>query len=92
MDRYPDFEYWLGGVYVPEHYRGRQLASQLANCVAEIAAAQGIAQLYLQTDNLRGGLYAKLGWQAVESVNAHGRDVLVMRRDLDTRPNVISTS
>lgn len=82
MTDYPQFEYWLGGVYVPEPYRGRQLASQLADGIAVQAASLGIGQLYLQTDNLRGGLYAKLGWETVETVQAHGHDVLIMVRRL----------
>ena len=34
--------------------------------------------LHLQTDDLSGGLYARLGWRPLERVHYIGREVLVM--------------
>lgn len=82
MDIYPDFEYWLGGVYVAPEARGRGVASQLCLKVIEVARGHGVERLYLQTDIPNGGLYARLGWQPLERVLYHGRQVLVMDRDL----------
>ena len=82
MDIYPDYEFWLGGVYVSPEARGRQIASQLCRRIIEIARGRSIDTLYLQTERLDGGLYAKLGWQAIEQTHYHGYDVVVMKRDL----------
>jgi GNAT superfamily N-acetyltransferase len=82
MAAYPQFEYWLGGVYVPDEFRGRKIASQLADRIATHAAAMGIQQLYLQTDHQAGGLYTQLGWQPIESVTINMQEVLVMMRHL----------
>ena len=82
MDIYPQFEHWLGNVYICAEARGRGLASQLAQHIADRAKGLDIANLYLQTEKLDGGLYARLGWKPVEQVHYHGLDVLVMVREL----------
>ncbi len=82
MDIYPEKEHWLGGVFVPPQHRGRGIASRVAGRVPEIAESFGIAKLHLQTERLDGGLYARLGWRALEPVHYKGREVLVMERQL----------
>src|SRR6185503_13278459 len=82
MDIYPDREFWLGGVYVDSAARGQGVAGLLVKKVEEISKQLGIQELYLQTERLSGGLYARLGWMAVEQVDYQGRRVLVMRKDL----------
>ena len=44
--------------------------------------------LYVATERLDGGLYARLGWKAVEQVENHGREVLVMERRLGLKRTV----
>lgn len=78
--RYQDYEYWLGGVYVPSQHRGSGIASKLANEIVRRAKAHCVEALYLQTERLDGGFYARLGWQPVEKTFSRGRDVLVMKR------------
>ena len=80
MDIYPDRTHWLGGVYVAAAYRGQGVAETLINAVIEKATALGVTRLNLQTENMTGGLYKKLGWQAVEQVTYHGIKVLVMEK------------
>ena len=82
-DTYPAMEYWLGGVYVKHDIRGRGIATQLIEQIIARAATMGIDSLYLQTERLDGGLYAKLGWQAVEEVYYHDRHVLVMAKAIE---------
>ncbi|MGE0321518.1 MAG: GNAT family N-acetyltransferase [Polyangiaceae bacterium] len=75
---FPEFEFWLGNVYVKPEYRGRKLATQLALHVESIALARGVPQLYLATEQLDGGLYAKIGYRAVVETRKRDADVLVM--------------
>ena len=82
MDIYPDREHWLGGVYVSDQSRGRGIASRVCNKAAEIAKSFGVDRVYLQTEKLDGGLYARLGWHPMEKVHYHGVDVRVMGKDL----------
>ena len=79
---YPDKEPWLGGVFVRPDFRNRRIASQLAMKIVEIAESFGVDQLFLQTERLDGGLYARLGWRPIEQVNYRGCEVLVMERRL----------
>lgn len=84
-DLYPDRQYWLGSVYVVPEYRHGRIASQLAERVIELAREQELPHLYLQTVNLNGGLYARLGWRPVERFDYRGETTLLMLRELGTR-------
>jgi len=85
FDLYPDKNHWLGSVFVAPDFRGRGIASALAMKVVEIANSRGIQSLHLQTLRLDGGLYAKLGWEALEQINHEGQDLLVMVKQLEGR-------
>jgi len=78
MDIYPADSHWIGGVYVAQTHRGRGIAQRLLENIISIARKQGITRLYLQTEDKTGGLYARMGWTAIEEVTYHGVDVLVM--------------
>jgi GNAT superfamily N-acetyltransferase len=82
MDAYPQFEFWLGGVFVLPEHRGKGVASGVAKKVAHLAQSFGIKKLYLQTERLDGGLYAKLAWRPIERANSKGGEVLVMEKQL----------
>ncbi|MFT7606812.1 MAG: GNAT superfamily N-acetyltransferase, partial [Saprospiraceae bacterium] len=82
MSIYPDKENWLGGVYVSKNYRGKGIARQIIQKLIVIAGNLNIKKLYLQTENLDGGLYQRMGWKPIEQVNYHNIDVLVMERDI----------
>lgn len=82
MDLYPDFEFWLGGVYVAEQARGYGVASALVKEALRYARAAGIKQLYLQTEDLTGGLYARHGFVPWAKVESKGIDVLIMVTNL----------
>ncbi|NQY36673.1 MAG: GNAT family N-acetyltransferase [Alteromonadaceae bacterium] len=84
MTIYPEKEHWLGGVYIVTEHRGKNLASALVKKTEEIALTMGVRRLHLQTENLTGGLYARLGWQLIKSVNYLGVDVAVMYKDLSS--------
>lgn len=82
MSIYPEFEHWLGSVYVAPHYRGRGVASTLVRDIVGRANDAGIEDLYLQTEDFSGGLYAHHGFEPLERVLYKGVDVLVMRARL----------
>ena len=81
-DLYPGHQYWLGSVFVDPDHRGHKVATQLSQRVVEIANIRAIPQLYLQTLKLDGGLYAKLGWKAVERFTNKGAESLLMLKPL----------
>lgn len=82
-DLYPNNKYWLGSVFVDEAHRGYRVASALTEHIADLAKQRQLPHLYLQTIKLTGGLYAKLGWQALEEFESHGERSLLMLRKFD---------
>lgn len=78
MTAYPEYEFWLGGVYVTEQARGYGVASALVKEALAHARTAGIKQLYLQTEDLTGGLYVRHGFVPVAQVESKGIDVLIM--------------
>lgn len=80
MDIYPDRDFWLGGVYVDFAARRQGVAKLLVQRIEEIAKQLQVRELFLQTENLAGGLYAELGWLPVEQIDYHGLQVLIMRK------------
>lgn len=71
-------EHWLGSVYVAPAARGRGVASALVEEMIRRARAHDIKLLTLQTEQLDGGLYAKLGWTAFDQVQGSRTQVLLM--------------
>ncbi len=82
MDIYPEYEFWLGGVYVDKRHRRDGAASKIVTDIIKRARDANIDTLYLQTEDLSGGLYTKLGFMPIEQVTYKGVDVLVMRLPL----------
>ena len=82
LNIFPVETFWLSGVYTTPGARGWGLASMLAEKMVSIAETLDINALYLQTEALNGGLYARLGWKDVQTLYNMGINVLVMRRDL----------
>lgn len=82
MDIFPDYEHWIGGVYVDSAYRGSGIARQMVENLKARARTMGIRQLYLQTEDPNGGLYAHCGFKPLQSVEYRGHQVLVMQCEL----------
>ena len=77
----PEYEHWLGTVYVHELYRGKGVGSLLIESAAEEAGRLGIDELYLYTRRTRTeGLYARLGWVSVERPSYRGRPAVTMKK------------
>ncbi|OWQ66267.1 GNAT family N-acetyltransferase [Stenotrophomonas maltophilia] len=82
MQAFPQYEHWLGSVFVADSHRGRGLAGALVEQAAAQAVRMGVSDLYLQTEALDGGLYARLGWKPLQEADNRSYRVLVMVRRL----------
>lgn len=82
MQAFPQYEHWLGSVFVAASHRGCGLASGLVEQAAAQAVRMGVSDLYLQTEALDGGLYARLGWKPLQEADNRSYRVLVMVRRL----------
>lgn len=78
LSLYPQYEHWLGGVFVKQERRKKSVGFELVKQALTLARAHNVAELYLQTLRLDGGLYCKLGWQAVEEFQHKGYTKLLM--------------
>ncbi len=81
LDERPDLTPWLAGMYVEPHSRGVGLASHLIGAVEQQGRAMSIPTLWLYTDTAER-IYARAGWQAVETVEHGSRPFTLMRRNL----------
>ncbi|TXD33525.1 GNAT family N-acetyltransferase [Lujinxingia vulgaris] len=81
LSTHPEFSPWLSTVYVDASQRGQGIGSRLVQRVEEVAAAQGVEELYLYTPD-QAPLYERLGWEVVSVETYRGEEVTVMRRDL----------
>lgn len=79
---FPDKQFWLGSVFVDVPHRGEKIASALTRQIIQLAQARGLPHLYLQTVNLTGGLYSRLGWEPVERFQYRGVETLLMCKTL----------
>jgi GNAT superfamily N-acetyltransferase len=79
---FPDFRYWLSGVYVPPALRGRGIATALCLKLVDIAKTRGVTRLHLVTEVLDGGLYARIGWNPIRQVHLDYLDLLIMARNI----------
>jgi len=85
MDIYPQFEHWLGTVYVLPGYRNQGVGSQIVEAAVDKASLLGVKTLNLYTPD-RESFYQRLGWEVLEKVEYHGRIVVVMRRTFPCSP------
>ncbi|CAM3670759.1 Acetyltransferase (GNAT) family protein [Vibrio aerogenes CECT 7868] len=68
---HPDYEHWIGGVYVSPEFRGKGVAGHLLETAKKHARQLGLTKLYLQCEDDYIGLYRKYGFHALHRTN-HG--------------------
>ena len=83
QDAFPRRGPWLGSLYVRPDFRGRGIGQRLVLEIERAARARALQRLYLQTEQLHGGLYARLGWERAEELDYRGYRVLVMTKRLE---------
>jgi N-acetylglutamate synthase-like GNAT family acetyltransferase len=79
MNTHPQYQHWLGSVYVKEDWRGRGIGSVLVEAVIKEAKQFKIQDLYLYTRG-KESFYVRFGWKAIECPIYRGRTVTIMKR------------
>lgn len=87
-DLFPQNMYWLGSVFVAEAWRGARLGAQITEQIVQLARDRNLPHLYLQTQNLSGGLYARLGWRSLQTLEVEGEETLLMVKNLQPEINL----
>ena len=81
VDTRPEYEHWLGAVYVHEPYRGQGIGALLVKTAAEKASKLGIDDLYLYTRHTETeAWYTKLGWVSLEKLTYQGHPATIMKK------------
>ena len=75
---FPDYKYWLGGVFVPVDKRGRGYSSQILQHALTHAKNLGIPDLYLQCEEHNINLYLKHKFEVIHRMNDKGVGKAVM--------------
>ena len=60
---YPEYEHWLGGVYVTSSQRGLGVATKLITQALSLSQCMGVKTLYLQCESNHVALYKKHGFE-----------------------------
>jgi GNAT superfamily N-acetyltransferase len=81
LDERPDLTPWLAGVFVAPHARRNGYAGLLIAAVEREARAASISTLWLYT-RAAERIYARAGWETVETVMHAGKPFALMRRQL----------
>ncbi len=80
----PQYEHWLGALFVTEPRRRTGIGSLLVGAAADEARRLEISELYLYTRRRETErLYARLGWAEVERLEYRGRPAIIMKALLD---------
>jgi putative hydrolase of the HAD superfamily len=83
MEIRPEYEHWLGTLYVSKPQRNQGVGSRLVQSAKEEAIRLGITRLYLYTrhpDSQR--LYKTLGFVEIERPDYLGRPAIIMETEL----------
>jgi len=81
IDPKHDLTPWLAALYVEPDYRKRGIASALVRAIEQHARNIGCKELYLYTVTAEG-LYVRLGWTVRERFDWHGKNFVLMAREL----------
>ena len=79
---FPQANFWIGSVAVKKVFQNNGIASTLVLELINIAKSKSIKTLYLETEQLDGGLYKKLGFIFVKEIISYGDKVIIMKKDL----------
>lgn len=75
---FPEYEHWIGGVYVPAEHRGNGIAKALLDKAKQIGVSKGIQRLYLQCESSNIGLYIGQGFEALHQSTSNQRETTIM--------------
>jgi N-acetylglutamate synthase-like GNAT family acetyltransferase len=83
LDIRPELAPWLASLVVDRAARGRGHSRTLVKFIEDFARDNRVETLWLFTWSAEG-LYANLGWRAVERLERNGREIVVMNKNLVT--------
>lgn len=82
LETRPEFNPWLGCLYVHPEWRRRGIGTSLLTAAEKLATIRWrISDLYLFTEN-QTALYAKHGWKIVETDHYRKREITIMIKRL----------
>ena len=81
MACFPEYEYWLGDVFVLPQFRGLGVGRQLVSFCLDKAHELGLPHLFLYTPDVQA-VYEKFGWKEITQTWHNGETVSVMKLDL----------
>ena len=75
---YPEYEHWIGGIYVEPRHRGKGYSSILISQAKSHVTELGIKSLYLQCEDHNVDLYIKHGFQALHQATHNSVKTTIM--------------
>ena len=79
---YPEYKYWLAGVFVPPSARGLGISNLLISNALNKAKELGVLKLYLQCETHNIKLYQKHGFQTLHLADKYHSSVMIMQCEL----------
>ncbi|MFI8620448.1 GNAT family N-acetyltransferase [Marinomonas sp. NPDC078689] len=75
---YPEYEYWVGGVFTNQDYRRKGVAHALLESAKNKAINMGIRTLYLQCESFNIDLYLNHGFKVLHQARHHEIETTIM--------------
>ncbi|MGY0216394.1 GNAT family N-acetyltransferase [Endozoicomonadaceae bacterium StTr2] len=75
---HPEYEHWVGGIYVNPQHRGKGYAGILIARAKDYAREEGIKSLYLQCEDHNIDLYLKHGFRVLHQAGHHEITTTIM--------------
>lgn len=76
---YPEYEFCIGGIYVPAVHRRKGIAKKLMNVARNMAVFRGVATLYLQCETHNVDFYREQGFNAIhQSTHGHWETTIMV--------------
>ena len=82
MEEFPQYEYWLGDVFVLPEHRGTGVGGLLIEHCLAAARQMRLPKLYLYTPDVQS-VYEKYGWREIATCQHNGETVSVMELVLE---------
>jgi putative hydrolase of the HAD superfamily len=79
---YPEYKYWLAGVFVPPSARGLGISSLLIKNAVIKAKELGVLKLFLQCETHNIKLYQKHGFQVLHLADKYDQSLMIMQCEL----------
>ncbi len=76
--QYPEYEHWLGGVFVSKSERGKGYSSSLIDEAKKHVRQLNIHTLYLQCEQKNINLYLKQGFRVLHGATHNGVQTTIM--------------